>query len=153
MDIFKFLKTVENVELKMGEVYGRFSRDLAGDQEVSELFRKLTNDEESHRQIVQFEEKLVMQNRSSFLDLDIDVSGLPEEMAKIDEVMNSPQSFSAEQAIRFALDCEESVAELHFRKAIAISNPKISGLMKNLGDKDKEHLGYLQKFAGERGTL
>ena len=153
MDIFKFLKTVENVESKMAEVYGRFSRDFAGDEELAGVFGKLTRDEESHRDIVLFEEKLVMQNRSSFTDLDIDVSGLPETLAKIGEILNSSQALSAEQAIKFALDCEASVAELHFRKAITISNPKISGLMRNLGEKDKDHFGFLEKFAQKRGSL
>jgi len=150
MDILKFLKAVESLEGDLANLYGKFSRDF-DDAEVSDMFRKLSQDEESHREIVVFEKKLVLRNRGEFKDVEVDLAGLPEMLAKIDEIMKATQSLSSDQAIIFAVDCEKSAAEIHFKKAITIANPQIAGLMKNLGQKDKEHLSFLSKIAKQRG--
>jgi rubrerythrin len=150
MDILKFLKEVEELEGRLAEAYGRFSRDL-DNAEVSDMFRKLSQDEESHRDIVVFEKKMVMRNRGEFKDVEVDVSGLPEMLAVIDGVMKSAESLSSDDAIKFAVNCEKSAAEIHFKKAITIANPQIAGLMKSLGQKDKDHFSFLSKIARDRG--
>jgi len=150
MDILKFLNMSESLEGKLAEVYDRFGKDFAP-AEVSEMFRKLGQDEESHREIVKFEKKLVLRNRGEFKEISIDVSGLSEMLAKIDEIMKADQPITPDQAIIFAIDCEKSAAELHFKKAITVSNPNIAGLMKNLGLKDKDHFSFLINVAKERG--
>ena len=150
MDILKFLRAVESLEGNLAILYEKFSRDF-DDGEVSDMFRKLSQDEESHRDIVVFEKKLVLRNRGEFKEISIDISGLSEMLAKIDEALKSTQSLSSDQAIIFAVDCEKSAAEVHFKKAITISNPQIAGLMKNLGQKDKDHFAFLSKIARDRG--
>ena len=150
MDILKFLNMAEGLEGNLATLYGKFSKDF-DPAEVSEMFRKLSQDEESHREIVKFEKKLVLRNRGEFKEISLDISGLSEMLAKIDELIKASQPLTPDQAIIFAIDCERSAAELHFRKAITISNPKIAGLMKNLGQKDKDHFSFLIKVAKDRG--
>jgi hypothetical protein len=65
--------------------------------------------------------------------------------------MKAEQPITPDQAIVFAINCEKNAAELHYKKAITVANPKIAGLMKSLGQRDGDHFSLLASVARERG--
>lgn len=153
MDIYKFLKEAERVEIIMSQLYLRFSNMYSGDEELAFLFRQLSREEDQHQELIQFELKLVMNNRGEFKEVDLPFEEIAPLLKRAEEVLRNPGAMAPADALKLAMEFEKSVAETHMRKAITLSNPKISNLMNSLGKKDAEHYDFLAKLARKRGIL
>ena len=85
--------------------------------------------------------------------MDIQFEEISHVLAKLNETINSSASLGLGEAVRLAMEFEKGVAEIHAKKAITASNPNVVKLLKNLGERDEEHYGFLREFALKRGIM
>ena len=71
MDIFEFLKTTSEMEMKMGELYLWFSKEFGSDKEASAVFRKMSQEEKAMYDMLEYERRLIARERRSFKGVEI----------------------------------------------------------------------------------
>jgi hypothetical protein len=149
MTIMKVLDTLDKLESKISELYGRFSRSYDYDTEAASLFYRTSIDESAHANLVRYVKRLAAKKSTIFSEVSLD----PAEAAATLEVVTSilaDSSPSLEQAVKISLDIESSLAEAHYRAAIAQGAPDISQLLHNLEGFDSRHIEVFGEFAVSR---
>lgn len=153
MDCFRALKLVESIEQLMADLYESFSETFAADEDATGFFYRMSRDEISHRNLVQFQERLVKKNPrdSSEVNLDLDLFNATTE--KVQYFMKKGDPPTLEEAVRISIDFENDVAEHLYRTVIAEANPAVQDLVKNLGRQSEIHRKHVQDFAVQRGFV
>ena len=150
MHILGVLDLLEKLETKISELYEWFSRTYAHDAGATSLFYRISIDEIAHANLVRYEKKLAVQNSKIFSEIHLDVVEISATLENVISVLSGTPP-SLEQAVKISLDIENSVAEAHYRNAIAKATPEISRLLKNLGGFDSRHIEVFSEFAESRG--
>lgn len=146
MDVLTALNDIEKLELKLSELYLHFSRLFSDDTAVASLFKKLSEEEQSHYDLVQYQKRLIRKNKELFKDVTIDVAEIRQVIDKADSLQNADPPLSVEEAVRSAIEIEKNAAEYHFRTAIQQANPDIAAFLKSLGGYDDGHARSLGEF-------
>jgi rubrerythrin len=151
MNILDAFTDIERLELKLVALYlqckGLFSDDTA----AANMFEKLSDEEKSHYDLVQYQRRLVRQNHNLFKEVDIDVKEVRAVTCNVESIIKKIPPPSLSEAIKIAIDFESSAAEAHYRTSMEQSNQEVSDFLKHLGTLDKEHFGLLKEFAESRG--
>lgn len=150
MDVSKVLRGLEEIETKLSELYGWFAEIFKDDPEAVSLFSSLRRDEESHRDLVTFQIRMVYRERKSFGEVDVDYEEIKDLIARIDATRNGEPP-KLEAAVGFASQIENSAAESYYRSVLIQSNPAIEGLISTLAKENKRHREIIEEFAGQRG--
>ena len=148
MDLIVVLNALEQLEGTLAVVYAHFSQVLRSNEAVSELFRQLSEDEQSHRQAVRYQQRLVQLNPDCFAEIDVDVSAIQQIFARASELLES-MDITEDAALAFSIDVEYEAAECHLKNALSQTNPALANLLRSLGKGDEEHLGLLREFVSK----
>lgn len=143
--IWQLLNKLEALEEKLEDLYRFFSVTFIEEPETSAVFQKLSREEKSHQNLIQFQQRMVMKNQKAFKDVPVDLSDIDAALEKIVHARNS--NLDIHEAVAFAIEVETSAAENHYRTAMDLSNPEISQLLTKLNQADNNHVAFLKKFA------
>ncbi len=148
MDILTVLKKLGDLERDLGKSYERFAELFRDDEKVSEFFKKLSQDEQAHLDLVKYQERVVRKTPGEFAGVEIDLPAVDETLRKIDEFRKTTPT--VRDAIRFALDMETEVSEHYTGSIMEQSNPSFAQMVKGLAATQKdEHYQQLLEFARE----
>jgi rubrerythrin len=153
MDCFRALKLVESIEQLMADLYERFSTLFVADEDAAAFFYRMSRDELSHRNLVQFQQRLAKKNPREFGDVALDLDLFNATTEKVQYFMKRDSSPTLEEAVRIGIDFENDVAEHLYRTVIAEANPATQDLVKNLGRQSEIHRQHLVDFAVSRGFI
>ncbi len=153
MDCFRALKLVESIEQLMADLYASFSRSFADDEDAATLFYRLTQEENSHRTLVEFQKRLVMNSSKQFGEVTLDLDQFNAAAGKVRHFMRTDAAPTLEEAVKIAADFENDVVEHLYRTVIAEANPAVQDLVRNLGRQSEAHRKQIHDFGVQRGFL
>jgi len=153
MELKKALKPIEEMEAAMAELYNLYSDRMKEDPEAAAFFAKLSQDEKSHQQVIQYQVRLIRRNPKMFSLITIDMDGLEQILKEIKILINSPAPDSLEQMVRIALKFENSTAEHYYQTAMTQSNAEVGEFLQEMSLDSANHLKSVQEFAEKRGFI
>lgn len=151
MDCIRALKLVESIEQLMADLYERFSEIFTADEDAAGFFYRISRDEISHRNLVQFQQRLIKKSPREFGEVDLDLDLFTAATKKIQIYLDKDNKPTLEEAVRIGIDFENEVVEHLYRTVIAESNPDVHELVSNLGRQSAVHRKHFQDFAIQRG--
>lgn len=149
MELMRALSLLENLESRLASVYDRFSQAFRADSDAMRLFADLADDEESHRQVIRYEQRLVRFNPNSFKPLELDLREVDKLVKRCEGILESPE-VGLDAALSFAYDVECLSAECHLKHALSETNPELQHLLRKLGRGDEDHVRALKNFIHQR---
>ena len=152
MKMHQLLKTIEQLECSLAELYAWFSHRFQEDTKTTTFFISMSRDEKSHAQIVKFQRSLVSRNQDQFKDVDIDLSAIEDLTNKIKKLAKDKSDITLEDALGLCLVFEQNAAEQHYRSVAMLSNPEVGKLVENLARSDEKHLQRLESFLVDMGV-
>ena len=153
MDLLKALKPIEELEHKLSELYEWFCTLTRSDEEASAFFARLSQEELSHQQIVQYQKRIVSRNSKIFESIELNMEDVDKAILDVNYLRVSEPPRDLETMIRITLDFENSTAENYYRTAMAQANPDVAQFLQRLGLSCATHLKAVQEFAELRGVL
>jgi rubrerythrin len=153
MDLRKALIPIEELEQKLASLYEWFSVLSESDDEAKSFFARLSREELSHQQIVQYERRIIMRNPKIFDAIDVDVEVVHKVIGDIDHLMKEKPPSDLNAMIRITLDIESSAAENYYRTAMIESNADVAQFLHRLGLSFKTHLKAVEEFAELKGVI
>lgn len=151
MHILKLLNQLEKVETQLSELYKRFGEIFQSDAEASILFSQMSVDETAHADLLRFERRIVRADPAHFNEVDADIGKIEEISFRVNFLLKSEEGLTLERAIDTAIDLENNVAEQHYIRAIALSNPELTRMLNSLTSFDCRHFLAFEDFAKTRG--
>jgi len=145
------LRSLEQFEVLMHEIYNKLCEAFAEDADASALFSKLAFEERSHLGEIQFLRRVARQNAIHFADVELDLDALQREVAQLENVRRAAPQLSLHEAVVIAIEFESGVAEVHSREALGKANPDVARLLGSLRAADRRHRDALIDFARKRG--
>lgn len=153
MNILDAFNDIERLELRLSKLYLHFKGSFLNDAEAAGMFEKLSDDEKSHYDLIQYQRRIVRQEREMFKNVDIDIEEIRAITSKVEYTMKRTPPPSLSEAIKIAIDIELTAGEAHYRTAMEQANKDLSDFLKHLSTADKEHFSTLREFARSRGLL
>ena len=148
MDLIVVLNALEQLEATLAVVYAHFSQALKSNAAASELFRRLSEDESSHRQTVRYQQRLVRRNPKRLAEIEVDLGVVQGLLSRASALLET-KYITVDAALNFAIEVEYEAAEYHLKNALSQTNPSVAKLLRALGAADEEHLGILREFVGK----
>lgn len=150
MHILRVLDPLEGIEKKIAELYERFSEIFGEDAEAASFFYRMSVDEIAHANLVGYQRRVVVQNMKLAKDVSLDLDDINYTLERVKSLLAGPPP-SLEEAVKLALEIENSAAEAHSRTAIAEAVPGIYQLLSSLSGFDSKHCEMVENFAASRG--
>jgi rubrerythrin len=146
MDFWVGLKHLEDLELELESLYDWFSRLHETDPSVAALFRSLSIEERAHANIIRYQQKVFLKNRSLFKEVEIDVGIVNDIMKRSKETRSREATPGTEEALEIAYEIENSIAEHYYILAGRQSNPELKKLLDTMASGCNEHHRRLAEF-------
>ena len=146
MQIEPILRALRDLEQAAADLYGFYAEIFSDNSEARQFFLHMQKQEIKHRDIVEFEHRLVMGNSDSFGEVPIDDRDIRKVIESIEQHI-SEGIFDIRDAFDFALELEESAVESFYKTALAQSNPKLQSMIDHLTEADSGHVKQLKNFA------
>ncbi|KKL90014.1 hypothetical protein LCGC14_1908890 [marine sediment metagenome] len=144
------LGLLKELESKVSRLYTHFGHLFAGDKDAAEFFDLLSMDEESYGSVVQYQMRLVKKEPGAFGSVEVSEKEINSIMSVIDKTISSGKKLTLKQAVELSVKIEGTASESHFRTALALNNPALGELVRNLGVSDEEHTKRLRDFIVSR---
>jgi rubrerythrin len=143
--IRNLFRALDHIEVRMAEFYAWLS-SVMGDPEAVWFFAKMSRQEESHRDLVRLEARLVENNATELDTVAVDVADLHDAMTDLDRFEAEHPRPTLKQALDFALQMESRAAEQHYRTAMAQIDTKTSSVVQSLARADEAHTEEIRRF-------
>ena len=153
MKILTVLGAIFKIEMAAGELYRWLSEVLADDKEAASLFFRMSMQEQSHANLINYARRLINLNPGDFGDVSIDLNTVNALLDELVSFRRSNLTPTVEQALRFAISIEENAAERVHRSMVIDSNPMLHNIINSLAKADDEHTRGLKTFAKHRGLI
>jgi rubrerythrin len=146
MDILTVLRKLGDLERDMGNVYEWLATVFSGDEQAVEFFHKLAQEEQSHLNLVKYQERVVRKTPGEFAGVEISLPALDKAFQKIAEFRKTNPMLK--DALQFALEMETDVSEHYAATVMIQSNESFAQMVKGLMEAQKdEHYKRLLEFA------
>jgi rubrerythrin len=152
MNILNALDAIEKLEQKLAELYAFFQELFIADKIVSGVLFKMALEEKGHADLVQYQRRTVRKDPGLFNEVTIDVEEINRIISDADAIIKAVPAPSIDEALKAALQFEQSAAEYHYKTAMEQANPELAGLLKNLAGVDNGHLESLKNLAESGNT-
>lgn len=147
MTILNILNVLEALETGLMNVYKWFSEQFKEkDEELSRFFLKMSHEESSHKNLVNYQKNLVRKNPKMFENVEVNLNEIEMMIRLTDNILIEKPIITKKSALDFALNMESYAAEGLYKKVIIESCPTLKDLMENLTKEDEAHVERLQKF-------
>jgi hypothetical protein len=154
IDILKALKTMEEIEAKMAELYEWLSSVFEHDDQASRLFIRLHMEENSHRSVLQYQSRIILKNPRTFRGgVSLDPAHMKAVMETIDRFRNKAAAPDLVESVQVALLFETAAERLYHDEAFLQSLDGLGAFVSRLHKGCKDHTAALKLFAMERGIL
>jgi rubrerythrin len=152
MNVLALLRPLEELELRMADVYEHLSQQFAGDAPASSFFFKLAMEERRHAGMVQHARRLARQNSAQFEEVDADPIVVEGELEAIADLRRRAAELSLAEVLPLALAIERGAAEQHYRARLSKASGDCAKLLDALGSADKEHMSRIERFIDILGS-
>jgi rubrerythrin len=152
MDVQKILTPILELENRMSDLYTWYSEVFSEDAEVASLFYRMARDEKSHAALVQYERRILRQQKGGAIDVGLTLKELQETACELGVLLTMKTPPSLQEALGTAYRLETSAAENHLRDATVDILPGLGKLLANLGQEDRKHVEGLKTLAAKRGV-
>lgn len=149
MDILKVLDIIEKLELKLSELYDYFHKLFSDNEELSELFLKLSTEEQGHADLVRFQRRIIIKNKNLIKDIEFDLNSINKIISKADSILKSSSKPTIKDALMLAIELENDSGEYHYKNAIKYKDEDFSLLLENLNKHDTDHVEQIKKIANK----
>ncbi|MBI5695382.1 MAG: hypothetical protein HZC51_06525 [Nitrospirae bacterium] len=105
------LARLEEFEGKLALLYDCYAGRFTHTPEVAELFAKLGFEENSHRDIVRYEGRVVINDPEHFGEIEANIRLIDEQLARVDAAIETRYQATVEEAVGFTLAIERSALE------------------------------------------
>ena len=154
LDILKALKTMEDIETRMADLYEWLGDAFASDSDAAKLFMRLHMEEMSHRSVLQFQCRIILKNPRTFRGaISFDGQYMQGVLDTIGRFRNKGSPPLLEEAVQVALMFETSAERLYHDSTLMNSIEGLGAFVSKLHHGCKDHSTALKLFAMERGIL
>jgi len=154
LDILKTLKIMEEIETQMGDLYDWLSGVFADDDRASTLFIRLRMEENSHRNILQYQGRVIVKNPRALREAPaLDAGYMRGVLDTIARFRSREAPPSLTEAVQVALLFESAAERLYQNQEFLRSLEGLGAFVSNLHRGCKDHTTALKLFAMERGIL
>lgn len=151
MEIIKALNVIESVEAKMATTYSKIADYYADKPEISTFMLNMKLDEESHRELVKMQKRIVSKNMNIFdKGIEIDIDKINATLAMMDDIIANPSRPLAE-LINMLYSIERSPAELYALSALRNANTPMKEFLSSFANTFRTHFIDLLDFAKQMG--
>ncbi len=140
-----FLKRLSDLEQLVADLYDWYAEIFDEDPEANEFFSKMSEQELKHRDLVDFQRRLVLGSGDELKDVPVNPDTISALSLEIEQQMKEGV-FELQDAVKFAIKIETNAAETHYKYAIAVTNPQLADLIKSLSLDDRKHHDQLRDF-------
>ncbi len=151
MDLLSALRPLECLEHELDMLYEQLAARFAEDEEASRFFARLSFDEKSHVQDIQFLRRLARQNPADFAGFPLELPALEVELRDVRGFRDRADEVTVDEALQFTTRIELGAAETHSRSARTQAHPAVAKLLDGLSKADYRHLELVRSFAAARG--
>ena len=151
MNFLRALSELEQIEKTMAELYAWCGGLFRGDPEAVDLFSHLRLEELSHQNILDYERRIALANPRRFREITVDSVVLEEKLQTVRRFMDAPSNPPLPEAVRAALEFEQSAAELYYKSMAAHASGELGRFIEHLHAGSTTHYERLSQFALGRG--
>ena len=142
LHISTILARIAKLEEVSRALYAFYAEVFEEHEEGARVFSQMKREEESHKNEVLFQKRIVDKNPDRFGRYMVDLSDLEELIGAVDKHI-SEGIFDIGAAVDFAIALEKSAVEVHYRTWGAKLSPELSRLNRLLKNADDEHIKKL----------
>lgn len=154
LDILKALKTLEDIETRMADLYEWLGEAFGADGEASKLFMRLHMEEMGHRSVLQYQSRIILKNPRTFRrGVSMDARYLQGVLETIDRFRARAAPPVLTEAVQVALVFETAAERLYHDQAFLASLDGLGAFVSKLHRGCKDHTAALKLFAMDRGIL
>ena len=154
LDLLKALKTMEDIETRMAGLYEWLGESFASDAAASALFMRLHMEEMSHRNILQYQSRIILRNPRTFRSaVALDAAYMQGVLETIDRFRNTPPPPVLTEAVQVALHFETAAERFYHDPTFLASLDGLGAFVSKLHRGCKDHSATLKLFAMDRGIL
>lgn len=146
MELARIMKPLMELEYQMHRLYMWFADCFRNDSESRTLFKTMGREELQHRDVIQRQRELIINNFRDYKDVEADLEGIIQLTNLLRDIADQRKVITLKEALRVAIQIEQSAAEHHYRFLLARANPSLVELVKRLSDADKIHVQRLVSF-------
>jgi rubrerythrin len=146
MKLSMVLKNAAELEESVAGLYDWYAQIFDDIPEANAFFLTMKREELDHLNKVEFQRRIVDQNPRVFKDLPLETGEIQATIKMIEQHI-SEGVFEIMDALKFAIDLENSAAEIHYKTAMVQSNRDVAKLVTALTKDDKAHSEKLRNFA------
>ena len=153
LDVVRGLRILGDIESTKGQLYDWFSELFIPEGELSALFGRLALDQVAHRNVIQYQTRIVMRNPRIFRDLKIDfleLSGICAAMESFREACPNP---GAADALQASLDFEALSLALFDQDFFRGLRIHFGPFVDNIQNGMRKHMEQLRRAAARRGGV
>jgi rubrerythrin len=151
MDISLALHSLDDLEGNLASAYDTLSQRFAQDLPLTQLFGRLSTEEAAHRNLIQYQLRLVMQSPHLFKDTQVNALRLSQAVLAAARFKAEAGRYTAEQAVRAALIIEGDASETYFKSIVIESHPDSARFIQAMAGDCMAHAERLRTLAAERG--
>lgn len=131
--------------MKLMDLYKWLAAAYPADENAGDFFSRLSLDEQSHGDLIKYQQRVVRKSPKEFGDVEIDEEAIRNALSEIEQFRAS--NHSLKDAIRFAMNIENSTAESYFNSVMHQSNQDFAKLLKQLSATCSKHCQEVLEFA------
>jgi flavin-binding protein dodecin len=150
MQFLKIVSDLDRIELAMAELYEWCAALFAQDRAAADLFIHLRLEELSHRNILDYERRLAMDNPDRFRIIGTDPRALDDALAAVSRFRGSHPDPSLAEAVETALTLEQGAAELYYQTLDGRAPADMARFISHLHAGCRTHIRRLADFASDR---
>lgn len=153
MKFLNLLNLLEEIENLMANFYYLLYKKYSFDLRVAPVLYSLFLDEKSHLNLVRYQKRVVWPNQGHFKDVEIDLKEVGEFVERVKGILKNIDNISLKEALKIALELEQSAAEKHLQNVTLKANPQFGLFLTNLHSDDKKHANKLERLLEREDLL
>ena len=151
LDVVRGLRILGDIETTKGQLYDWFCEFFAGEPELTALFGRLALDQVAHRNVIQYQTRIVMRNPRVFRQLKIDFVELNGICAAMEAFRESCPAPAPTDALQASLDFEALSLALFDQEFFQGLHTHFGPFVDNIQKGISKHMDQLRRAAGRRG--
>lgn len=153
LDVVRGLRILGDIETSKGQLYDWFSETFASEGELSQLFGRLALDQVAHRNVIQYQTRIVMRNPRIFRQLKINFQELNGICSAIESFRESCPNPSLDEALQATLDFEALSLALFDQEFFRGLRVHFGPFVDNIRNGIHKHTEQLRRAASRRGGV
>jgi rubrerythrin len=151
MDLKSLMSKVAELEGSLSVAYQNIVERFSDDPEIKELFSLLSSEESNHKEIANFERRVIMANAGLFYPVEIDEKAFDYVTAKIKRL--SDDNLTIDEIVNLCVKLEDSMSEHYVFTAAGKTNKRFGKFIVQMSSESLGHANKVIEFAKKRGII